>query len=52
MRYEKLLYKVNFTLRNVQLLDYRTSANVNQGTNTVVGYMSAMFYGYIKTSVY
>ena len=27
-----------------KLLDYRTSANVNHDTNSVVGYMSAMFY--------
>lgn len=27
-----------------KLLDYRTSANINKDTNSVVGYMSAMFY--------
>ena len=27
-----------------KLLDYRTSENVSHDTNSVVGYMSAMFY--------
>ena len=27
-----------------KLLDYRTSANVSHDTNSVVGYMSALFY--------